>query len=614
MDLSELRFGFEYETLVEVKNPLFHPMLQCLKTYHDNGKPIRTLDNFPDNTDTKTIIRFLLASILNNMNNSIKFKATKSHHGLACDTFNINHVPLIMKGKVNDNPNVIRNTSNAWVITNDSSVDIKAGGLYSSIGNYEYVNPDNILENIEFVSPILTFDQIKNRELYKFRNVIQANNSFNHWNNSTTSNHVHVSYDDKFKEPECLVKAAMAWWVFEPVFLFLVAKGRRNNTYCKTMHSCMKTKFGETYARTIFDKLNDTSYKQLLNQYNLTDINNKNKENNISGIQVIFQGDIDASKNIQYDRYVAFNMLNVQKLGTLEVRLKHGSSDMEENTMYIELIAHFFHAVINKPCINITNEVLLEKSWELSNIFEKENYIVDFHKHMKLLSNMIDTFYDFINVKKDTKLFNYWEEQYPFINNTTATATTVTATTTSGGAPSQTPIKPPTKTQTPEYLFSYGSNNTEQLTDRIRRKDLVSKPAYLENHTRIFAGYSKRWDGGVASIHPTKGSRVYGSLVRLTATELDKLDRFESGYTRTRVTVVCQETHKHVDAIAYVKKQKHFTHFPSDAYMQAISKNLQGNAKQCRCKIVVRGIPKSSKETIAIFGTWDPENGLQKKI
>ena len=52
------------------------------------------------------------------------------------------------------------------------------------------------------------------------------------------------------------------------------------------------------------------------------------------------------------------------------------------------------------------------------------------------------------------------------------------------------------------YLFSYGSNNITQLSQRIKRNILKSEiiPAYIEDYTRIFCFYSSTWNGSVASI------------------------------------------------------------------------------------------------------------------
>jgi hypothetical protein len=73
------------------------------------------------------------------------------------------------------------------------------------------------------------------------------------------------------------------------------------------------------------------------------------------------------------------------------------------------------------------------------------------------------------------------------------------------------------------HLFSYGSNSPKQLYERIGHVS-AAKPAYLENHIRIFAGYSKRWNGGIASIWPVEDEKLYGYVTSLTHEQLLQLD------------------------------------------------------------------------------------------
>ena len=120
-------------------------------------------------------------------------------------------------------------------------------------------------------------------------------------------------------------------------------------------------------------------------------------------------------------------------------------------------------------------------------------------------------------------------------------------------------------------LFSYGSNGRAQLEGRIKSPpEFVLQPATLEGYERIFAGYSKLWCGAIASIRPSVGSSVFGSIVRLTRTQLDELTRFEGGYELERVVCVYRDTGEQVDAWAFVKQNASYSTPPSEQYLTAI--------------------------------------------
>ena len=146
--------------------------------------------------------------------------------------------------------------------------------------------------------------------------------------------------------------------------------------------------------------------------------------------------------------------------------------------------------------------------------------------------------------------------------------------------------------------FAYGSNGTEQLKTRCKNSNLVSHKAAIRDYKRFFTGNSKKWGGGgVASLAPHAGSLCKGSVVYLTESELDLLDRFEgipegsdpfvrdyeqNRYSRRWVEVevwmsnddgspASQET---VRAIAYVRNKTDWEGMPSRKYMDACYRNI----------------------------------------
>ena len=45
-------------------------------------------------------------------------------------------------------------------------------------------------------------------------------------------------------------------------------------------------------------------------------------------------------------------------------------------------------------------------------------------------------------------------------------------------------------------VFSYGSNGVTQMRERCQNDTLTAVAAYLPGYRRIFAGLSRKWDGG----------------------------------------------------------------------------------------------------------------------
>ena len=158
-----------------------------------------------------------------------------------------------------------------------------------------------------------------------------------------------------------------------------------------------------------------------------------------------------------------------------------------------------------------------------------------------------------------------------------------------------------------EYLFSYGSNNAKQLEERTGAVNLTPIGAFIPNYSRIFAGNSSYRNGGVASIYPYEGDRVCGSIVTLTLEELEKLDQYELGYNRERITVMLHETGEIIECHVYIRIDYIFQRMPSEEYLLAIHKNLQHvNLLSDDDGIVIRGVvkDKDEQEMIQSFGSW----------
>lgn len=124
------------------------------------------------------------------------------------------------------------------------------------------------------------------------------------------------------------------------------------------------------------------------------------------------------------------------------------------------------------------------------------------------------------------------------------------------------------------YYFAYGSNlNQKQMKERCPD----SKPlftAVLPNYKLVFVGWSRQWRGGVASIKSFRGERVRGAIYEVTEACLQRLDRYESGYNRLKVTVVGEDD-EHIEAVTYVKTGRLEDATPSKEYLAIIQQGLR---------------------------------------
>ena len=120
--------------------------------------------------------------------------------------------------------------------------------------------------------------------------------------------------------------------------------------------------------------------------------------------------------------------------------------------------------------------------------------------------------------------------------------------------------------------FAYASNlSRRQMSQRCPD----SKPmftAILDNYKLIFAGWSRKWRGGVAGIKPFRGERVLGAVYEISDKDLKSLDRNEGYpdvYNRQSVRVR-KEDGDTVEAITYIKVDQSEETQPSPDYVSII--------------------------------------------
>lgn len=185
---------------------------------------------------------------------------------------------------------------------------------------------------------------------------------------------------------------------------------------------------------------------------------------------------------------------------------------------------------------------------------------------------------------------------------------------------------------TTHLVFCYGSNGIAQLHRRTG-EHCIAYPAVLEDYVRIFAGWSERWRGGVASVYPAPGQKVKGIVVELSMEGIKKLDGFEGvdlsdtcGYNREEVMVQvagCEGRPEYVPKTCYVyiKRDPYFTHLPSYSYLNAIRTMLDEAQRAKRVGIKVNALlgwqsqseAKDHLVTLGVFntdGTLDLSNNI----
>jgi len=127
------------------------------------------------------------------------------------------------------------------------------------------------------------------------------------------------------------------------------------------------------------------------------------------------------------------------------------------------------------------------------------------------------------------------------------------------------------------YYFAYASNlNRKQMRERCPD----SKPVFvatLPNYKLVFAGWSRQWRGGKASIQRFRGEKVMGAVYEVSERDLCRLDRCEScpgDYNRLKVTVF-DEDGGAVEAVTYIKSGQLEETPPSKEYVAVIQQGYR---------------------------------------
>lgn len=101
--------------------------------------------------------------------------------------------------------------------------------------------------------------------------------------------------------------------------------------------------------------------------------------------------------------------------------------------------------------------------------------------------------------------------------------------------------------------------------------------ATLPNYRLIFAGYSRVWRGGVASVKRSKGDKVVGAVYEISERclrSLDKCEGYPGTYDRTDV-LVFPDLGDSIRSVAYVKVEQSEETQASREYLATIQQGCK---------------------------------------
>jgi gamma-glutamylcyclotransferase (GGCT)/AIG2-like uncharacterized protein YtfP len=99
--------------------------------------------------------------------------------------------------------------------------------------------------------------------------------------------------------------------------------------------------------------------------------------------------------------------------------------------------------------------------------------------------------------------------------------------------------------------------------------------ATLPNHKLIFAGWSRKWHGGIASIKPTTGEKVIGAVYEVTEGCLANLDMHEGLKYRRKPVIVFTEDNGSVEAVTYIMLEQSEETKPTLEYLAVIKQGYR---------------------------------------
>jgi len=122
------------------------------------------------------------------------------------------------------------------------------------------------------------------------------------------------------------------------------------------------------------------------------------------------------------------------------------------------------------------------------------------------------------------------------------------------------------------YYFAYASNlSRKQMAERCpaAKPKLIAK---LPHYKLVFAGWSRKWRGGCATLRQSTGNVVIGALYEMSESDLRLLDKHEDcpmTYAHLKVKVVTEDG-DFVEAFTYIRTDQSEETKPSQEYLAII--------------------------------------------
>jgi len=127
------------------------------------------------------------------------------------------------------------------------------------------------------------------------------------------------------------------------------------------------------------------------------------------------------------------------------------------------------------------------------------------------------------------------------------------------------------------YYFAYASDlSKRQMSERCPDSEPKFR-AVLPNYRLIFAGWSRKWRGGTASIKPFQGEKVSGAVYEISERCLRMLDRYEdcpAVYSHLNVQVITEDGEA-VKAVTYIRREQSEETQPSREYLAVIQQGYR---------------------------------------
>ena len=127
------------------------------------------------------------------------------------------------------------------------------------------------------------------------------------------------------------------------------------------------------------------------------------------------------------------------------------------------------------------------------------------------------------------------------------------------------------------YYFAYALNlGRRQMRENCPRAKPLFR-ARLPHFRLVFAGWSRKWRGGTASIRSSTGDLVVGALYEVSEPDLRLLDRHEGvpgTYERLKVKVVTEDE-DFVEAVTHVRVDPAEETKPSAEYLAVVQEGYR---------------------------------------